>query len=124
MRYLLLWLLSLPAVAGELLIHGPSVHFGGGFNNENYGIGYAFDSGLVAGTYKNSIDNQTVYLGYCVPLGGEWSLLAGAATGYQYSVVPAALVSYRVPMGKHWGVRVNLIPFGKGAVNLTLGYRL
>ena len=69
------------------------------YNETNNGIGFRIDSGdwkgWVVGTFRNSLWRQTFYAGK------EWQrhvagplsvgLFAGAATGYNYVVIPAAL---------------------------------
>ena len=125
MRYLLLLLLSLPAQAGELLLHGPSYHFGPTeYNNANYGLGYAFDNNFVLGAYENSINKTSVYAGYCFTVTQRISVLAGAVSGYEIPVAPAVVLSYRVPITERLGLRINLVPFGSGVINLALGVRL
>jgi len=125
MRFLFILLLSFPAQAADILFHGPSTHLGGGYKNDNYGIGYAFDNRAVVGTYANSIGRRTVYAGYFFPIVDNLSVLAGAATGYEYGgvrylLVPAVVLSYRIPITGRWAARVNVVPFGYGVINLAL----
>ena len=115
-----------PAPADELILHGPSHHFdrSSDFNNDNYGVGYAFDNGFVAGTYHNSIDNQTVYAGYVVRLHARVGIILGVATGYGIPVAPAAVLNLNMPLDKRWSLHLNILPIKQGVANLALGYQL
>lgn len=65
------------------------------YNEHNYGLGYRHSSGLVGGYYRNSNDNDSLYIGH----ESRWSLsshldvgaVAGVVTGYRYSVIPFLL---------------------------------
>lgn len=88
------------AAQSQTLLSGfVSRHMSGDYNENNYGIGIRIDdgrwSGWAIGTYRNSIDRQSVYIGR------EWTwhvagpvhigALAGAATGYRTPIMPLAL---------------------------------
>lgn len=67
-----------------------------------------------AGTYRNSIDRPTVYVGAVRelarrgPLGIE--VAAVAATGYRYRVVPLVAPTLRVELGRGWAVSLLAMP--------------
>lgn len=106
------WRCSL-LVAGWLLVASPAVpaadltllsgfvshHSKAGYRESNPGLGLRLDSGRwagwLAGTYRNSLDRQAVYLGreWLWPLAGPLrigGILVGA-TGYRSPVVPVPL---------------------------------
>lgn len=92
-------LLALPASAQTILSGFVSRHSSPGYHEANHGIGVRIDTGALAGwsagTYRNSLDRQTVYVAR------EWlhqvagplhvGVVAGLATGYRWAVVPAVL---------------------------------
>lgn len=126
-RLLILALLCLPAQADEIIIHGPSYHFDrdAGYNDSNYGLGYAWKNGLVAGTFYNSESHQTVYGAYRFNLYGNLGLWAGAATGYERAaVIPLIAVTYRVPITKDWALHLNFIPYSQGVLNLAASFKV
>lgn len=59
------------------------------FNEENFGLGLLWktDYGMVStGYFKNSLDNDSVYLLYGLGTKGKWirfNIFAGAASGYE-----------------------------------------
>jgi hypothetical protein len=123
----LLWaMLSPKAEAAELILHGPSHHFDSqaGYNNQNFGLGYAFDNNIVVGAYDNSIRRTSVYAGYVLRLTEHVGILAGVATGYEkMPVQPAALLIFTAPITGHWLLHFNVAPVKGGFINLSLGYR-
>ena len=120
---LVVLLLSLNTHAQELLIHGPSLHFNSGHNNQTYGIGYQYQN-FLGGVYYNSERETSVYAGYRLGLVGELGLVVGVVTGYQRcTVCPAALLSYRIPINKTFSIHLNAAPIDGGFVNLTVGVR-
>lgn len=90
-----------------LSLHLASVHFGGGdWNEQNVGIGINY-AGYHVGTYRNSMDRQSVYAGRSLTrCAGPWC--AGGAlmivTGYSDGpiIAPVPIVSigngYRVQL--------------------------
>jgi len=132
----LLWaMLSPKAEAAELILHGPSYHFDSqaGYNNQNFGLGYAFDNNVVVGAYENSLSRTTqnpgrrtsVYAGYLLRLTDHVGIMAGAVTGYEkMPVQPALLLILTAPITRQWHVHFNVAPVKGGVINLSLGYRL
>ena len=114
-----------PTPADELILHGPSYHFdrSSDFNNDNYGMGYAFDNGFVAGAYHNSIDRTTIYAGYVVRLHARVGIILGVATGYEIPVAPAAVLNFNMPLDKQWSLHLNILPVKSGVANLAIGYQ-
>ena len=114
-----------PTPADELILHGPSYHFdrSSNFNNDNYGIGYVLDNGVVAGTFRNSLDNQTLYAGYLWRFHPRVGLIVGAATGYEYPIVPAAILNFNAPISKQLSLHLNILPIKQGVANLAIGYQ-
>jgi hypothetical protein len=110
--------------AEELSIvgHGFSKHLQNhDFNERNYGAALRFEKGeyaFQAGVYRNSINKDTVYMGF------DWSpihfnihqclnfqagLYAGGATGYEYTVTPVVGVQAALRC-KDVFVRVRVMP--------------
>lgn len=98
------------ASAGELMIHGPSLHTKakhshtettryvteGGilirtetvtvekrYNNFNPGIAYTFDNGVQLGGYYNSYERATLYVAKEWMFTDRWGALLGVGTGYE-----------------------------------------
>lgn len=76
-----------------LIIHMTSWHFGGAYNEDNRGVGVSCD-GYHVGTFRNSLDRQSAYLGR------SWERCRGpvcagagvvAVTGYRSGPVVAPL---------------------------------
>lgn len=66
------------------------------YNEDNHGIGYRFgSSGVMTGYYRNSVRRDSFYAAH----ESQWAvadnfrvgLIAGAVTGYRYSVIPFVL---------------------------------
>ena len=111
------------AQAQELLIHGPSLHFNEGHNNQTYGVGYQYKD-FLGGIYYNSERETSVYGGYRIGLTDNWGVIVGLVTGYERcSVCPAALLTYRIPVSKSINLHFNAAPIDGGFVNLTVGVR-
>ncbi|HEY9101970.1 hypothetical protein [Chitinimonas sp.] len=97
------WLASALAVliapltfADELFLHGLTYHgrrhyeeFRDNqwttrhYNEVNPGVGYAFDNGLILGTYRNSYYKQSVYGVYRYMFNDNFGVFAGYASNYQ-----------------------------------------
>ena len=117
------YLLAGKARADELLVHGPSVHFQGGHNNQNWGLGYR-SGDWIAGGYYNSEYEPSVYVGRRLPITEDFGVILGLVAGYEACVVcPAALLTYRIPVDKSVSVHINAQPLGGGLINLTIGIR-
>ncbi len=88
------------AAQSQTLLSGfVSRHVSGDYNERNHGIGIRIDegewAGWAVGTYRNSIDRQSVYVWreWLWTLAGPLhvGVLAGAATGYRAPIMPIAL---------------------------------
>lgn len=91
--------LSQMAGAATLGLHLGSVHVPArDYNNVNPGVYYIADNGFTAGTYYNSIRNQSVYAGYTWDY-GRFRLTAGVVTGYRYKVAPMLAPSIKLGHG-------------------------
>lgn len=120
----ILWL-SITAHAGELIVQGPSYHFGKDYNGNTPGLGYVADNNLTAGIYRNSIDRTSVYAGYRIRASERVSIVVGAVTGYHGPFIrPAAVLVLTQPINDRLAIHLNTIPVKGGFVNLSLGYRL
>lgn len=119
-------LASCNARGAELIVHGPSHHFDNtDYNSATYGLGYRFDNNVVVGSYKNSIDRQSVYGGYLLQANRYVGLLVGAVTGYeQHTVWPAAVLVLTAPISKSFNLHLNLAPVNGGFINLSVGVKL
>lgn len=88
------------ASAQGLVIHGPSAHFSGSYNNLNVGVGYLSSDGWAAGLYRNSERATSAYLTRRFQLTDTLSIAVGGATGYRGIVVaPLAAALVTVPLG-------------------------
>ena len=103
-------------------LHVGSYHDKPGFNNVNPGAYVRFANGVTAGFYRNSIDRDSVYVGYTAerfigPVG--FAVTAGAITGYRHDVLPLL-----VPSIKFSHLRLAFIPKaakgGSGSVHVML----
>lgn len=105
-------MLAAPAFAETTVgLHTVSWHSGGNcMNNENPGAYVQIDNGATFGTYHNSCDRQTFYVG------GEFlkhrfgpvevAGFAMAATGYFWPVTPGAFLTLKAPVTKSDAVRL------------------
>lgn len=105
-------LLAVPCFAENTMgLHTFSWHSGGTcVNNENPGAYVQINNGTTFGTYLNSCDRQTFYVG------GEFlkhnlgpvqvAGFAMAATGYFLPVTPGAFLTLKMPVTKNDAVRL------------------
>ena len=97
--FLLAFTLAASAADLTLLSGFVSHHDKSGYRESNPGLGVRVDSGRwtgwLAGTYRNSLDRQSVYVGreWLWPLAGPLSIggILVGATGYRSPVVPVPL---------------------------------
>lgn len=85
-----------------------------GYNNNNFGIGYRWDSGLTVGMYYNSYRRPTVYLiEEWMPL-RRFGAVLGIATGYDnVSGNPLTVIGgliIRTPITNRLEVNVLIVP--------------
>ena len=115
-KVLMVLLLLLPGVAlSQTLLSGfISKHSRGDYCESNHGIGVRIDdgewAGWAVGMYRNSLCRTTVYVGkeWTHHLGGPFhvGVLAAAATGYRWAVIPAVLPEIVVKVGRFEGAVV------------------
>lgn len=93
------------------------------YNNFNPGVYVAYN-GYVAGTYKNSLDKQTVYAGkvFDITENCRYDVMVGAATGYNVggsSVIPFIVPSVKFNVADTAVLRLSTIPqvTAEGEVN-------
>lgn len=108
-------------------------HTGRPWNNVNPGAYVRWDR-VVAGTFYNSIRQQSVYVGYAYPLFDNVDIVFGAVTGYNAegraakAVMPMIIPSVHFAVTQTMSVRLNLaLGAQKGAasaVNLALEWKL
>jgi len=84
------------------------------FNNVNPGVYVAYNS-YVVGTYKNSLDKQTVYAGkvFDITENCRYDVMLGAATGYNVggsSVIPFIVPSAKFNIADTFVLRTSVIP--------------
>lgn len=123
----LLFIACLQAKAGELIIHGPSIHSSNNsdtrifdhqetrdgklydiymvtrrYNNRNYGLGYRTDSGLLIGLYNNSYYKVTAYIGKQVMFTEHLGGFVAVGTGYKsvtrFPLAPLGGLILKVPL--------------------------
>ncbi len=125
-----LLLFSSAAQAGDLLLHGPSLHIPDrSENNATIGLGYLSDSGFAVGAYRNSQRKASVYAAYHLPLATwgrlELGVVGGVATGYGPALVPGGIGLARISLDKDWRIYFGGGPTWHGAVlNLSVGRAL
>lgn len=117
-------LLALVSVAshadGNIGIHVGSWHSKPGFNNFNPGVYYKSDDGWVIGTFQNSLDRNTTYVGGVIETRNKvYSLSLNVGTGYNSPLVlfPAPSVLLR----KHHRI-IYLPEFGKQNPSHVVSY--
>ncbi len=138
--------MSFTAVAGELIVHGLSMHANDGYtkngefkryNETNYGLGYRSDDGWVVGAYYNSYYKPSIYAGY----NWMWSvgptmfgrqpeigLMLVGVTGYQHRsnmmVTPMAGFNLKVPAGDRTSIlfTVSPVPYERADGSQFLGH--
>lgn len=105
-------MLAAPAFAETTIgLHTFSWHSGGQcMNNENPGAYVQIDNGTTFGTYLNSCDRQTFYVGaeFLKHRFGpvEVAGFAMAATGYFMPITPGAFLTLKAPISKTDSVRL------------------
>ena len=94
-----------------------SYHDTPGFNNTNPGayvvFGDSTGSGPAIGSYLNSLNKQTNWVGYVSEARSNKvsvDLLFGIATGYKDNAVPMLVPSISYDVGNHNSVRLHYIP--------------
>lgn len=105
-------LLAGPVFAENTIgLHTVSWHSGGEcVNNENPGMYIQIDNGTTFGTYHNSCERQTFYVGgeffkhRFGPI--EGAIFAMAGTGYFLPVTPAAFLTLKADLTKNDSVRL------------------
>ncbi len=103
------------AQAGELIVHGPSVHSAYNtdqlsvkqgvaiitkrYDNRNYGIGYRTTDGYLFGVYNNSYSRPAAYFGRQFMFNSYVGAFAAVATGYNnVSGYPLGGLVVRIPL--------------------------
>lgn len=118
----ILLLISMPAVASDLHynIHLGSVHINAEqeYNERNPGLGIDYRT-WIAGVYRNSLDNVSVYAGKSFELSQHFGIKAGLVTGYDDPVSPMIAGYARV---SHFEV-VIIPPSPKSPVTIGFGLR-
>jgi len=98
-------------------LHLATYHFdrNEGLNEINPGA-YVSCNDFVVGTYRNSNDNQSSYVGYTIH---KWNIdfLVGGIAGYENKIVPAILPSY-----KYKSVRFTIIPAYQPGIHISIEY--
>lgn len=129
------------ARAGELLVHTVSAHSEKRYitydtdrwkvlRNDNYGLGYKTDDGLLIGFYRNSVFKDTFYVGKEHMFTENLGVVASLATGYKEAsgldVAPIVAGVLRVPVTKKINLNVTFTPpVGSyiGVMHLAVGYK-
>ncbi len=106
--------------ASELLPTTVGLHLVSAHSNQaqdwrevNPGVYLRWSNGATVGTYLNSVNRQSVYLGWT----GDWpiasrasvGLTLGAITGYSRSVLPLVVPSLRVGITERASVRTAIV---------------
>jgi hypothetical protein len=115
----LLLLVSTSCFADEIVLHLASWHpTVQGYNQINPGLGYRMglsDHNFIsAGTYKNSINNQAIYVGIGKKLfsyrNATFTIAAGLVTGYAVNVMPFLVPEASFNLVKNIDFAINYFP--------------
>jgi hypothetical protein len=88
-----------------------------GFNNDNPGLYYKRDNGFTAGTYYNSVRQQTFYAGYSQSTSYGFDLSYALMSGYREYLVPTILPSVKIGFTR---LTLAYNPFGASALHLSI----
>jgi hypothetical protein len=103
----------------SLVFETVSYHLGGGYNNINPGIGLEYrlrdHFHIGVGTYRNSMEMQSVYALAGFESSGKkrigFGAEAGIITGYNESIIPAAMPYLRLGSRKgRLNVKIDVLP--------------
>jgi hypothetical protein len=112
-----------PCPADELIFSGPSMHWKPKdyYNNFNYGISYVnYEHEYATGIYHNSFNRTSIYFGRTIKFSDRTGLILGGVTGYKSApVIPAIILTHKIPITKQWDIRVSIPP---GVINLGIGF--
>lgn len=135
---LVLSALSLTCVAGELIVHTVSWHskfnkdtrIGNtmffAYNNENYGLGWRTERGLMFGTYRNSLYRQTFYIGQELMWNEHLGGFLALGTGYHANVALLGGGVVKLPVSTRTKLELIATPSFKqvdAALHLAVSYR-
>lgn len=109
---------STTLAAQTIGVHVASYHDTPGFNNDTKGLSLQLDD-LVVGTYKNSINNQSVYIAKEFKWSSSFSIYVGGVTGYHQKVMPLVLPTYTVSLSKV-DLKLGILPNVKGVTDSTV----
>jgi hypothetical protein len=121
-----------PVMRGQMMSGFLSKHLGGGdFNENNGGIGYRSDDGLMAGYYRNSLNKHSLYAGkefttdkYRLgPAEMRLGAVLGGVTGYGKPVMPVVMPEVLGSIGDHT-MALGMVPPIKGVTPATLALQL
>lgn len=123
-----------PKPRGQITTGFLSKHLGTDqkFNEQNDGIGYRTEDGLLFGLYRNSLDKPSAYVAKefltdplkLGPVNLKAGLLAGGVTGYGKPVMPLLMPELVGSAGDH-SLALGMVPKIKGVTPavLALQYR-
>ena len=127
--------------AGELIVHTVSAHSEKRYithatgtwkvlRNDNYGVGYKTDDGIVFGYYQNSVFSDTFYVGKELMFTNHAGVVISLATGYKeatgQNIVPMVAAVLRVPVTKDININATFTPpVGSyiGVMHLAFSYK-
>jgi len=117
------------AVGLHLVSHHFEPRQRGEWNDKNQGVYLAWAGGLVVGTYHNSENARSVYVGQVWETarwgGAALDLTLGAVTGYGRPVAPLAAVGVNYQLGQA-KARISFAPkaakTGSAVAHLTIEY--
>lgn len=119
---------AMPVKADTFGVHLYTAHWTNKHNNNNTGLYYKTDTGLIAGMYKNSYNRPSVYAGFVVN-SGPFEIVGGLVTGYNgvcpkvcKTITPMFVPSLALPVKADAVLRLS-VPNGQG-VHLSLEFTL
>lgn len=93
-------------------------------NNRDWGQGVVLRNGVVLGGYRNSIYQNSRYIGYFWQPTPYIGVVGGVVSGYlpDDKILPFGAIVFTLPVG-HWRAHLNVIPAGhQNVANLSIGY--
>lgn len=105
-----------------LSLHSFSYHSnrGANYNESNYGLALRHyttkDRYITIGTYRNSEDHQSNYVGYGWELNDYIGLSAGIVTGYKSNNI----LPYVLPVIRYQNISVIIAPYPEPVIHLTI----
>lgn len=110
----------------EVYVHTFTRHSHGNeyLNDRNWGQGAVLRNHIVIGGYRNSIYQNSRYIGYKYDLNQYVGVIGGLIDGYvRHKAIPFGVIVFTAPIGRHVRVHLNVLPAGRQNIaNLSVGW--